>query len=91
MLLGKGCELGARNACFNLSILYLQGQRNPDFAVDKSKACQLAEQACRLGHSWGCANASRMHRVGDGVPVDETKADELKKLALEIEALSRNL
>jgi cytochrome c oxidase assembly factor 7 len=85
----QGCDDGQfRNACFNLSVLHLQGDegRRP---ADKPRALLYAVKACALGHVWGCANASRMLQHGDGVPADPTRAAELKKIATDLDRVSR--
>ncbi len=43
-----------------------------------------------MGHLWGCINASRMHRIGDGVPVNVAKADEFQATAVEMDRLMKN-
>ena len=78
----RSCGGNFKNGCFNLSILYLQGKY--DVAKDMEKALQYSLRSCELGHPWGCGNASRMLRVGDGVPIDTTYADEMLKRAKEL-------
>ncbi|KAM9326813.1 cytochrome c oxidase assembly factor 7 [Gastrophryne carolinensis] len=78
----KACEGDFSASCFNLSTMYLQG--SPEIPQDMSKALHYSERACGLGHIWGCANASRMYKLGDGVAKDEAKAETLKNRAKEL-------
>jgi cytochrome c oxidase assembly factor 7 len=75
----RACKGGHRNGCFNLSTLYLQG--GGSVAKDMPSALSFSLKSCELGHPYGCANAARMYMLGDGVDVDTTKAEELKKKA----------
>ena len=77
----RACDGDFKNGCFNLSILYLQGKH-----VDKDmgKALEYSLKSCQLGHPWGCGNASRILKTGDGVPKDEKKGEELLKRAKEL-------
>ena len=51
---------------------------------DMGQALHYSLLSCDLGHSYGCANASRMYRLGDGVTRDEDKARTLKSRAEEL-------
>lgn len=75
----KSCKGNFRNGCFNLSAMYLQGKSAG--GIDMQKALDYAIKSCDLGHPWGCANASRIYKTGDGVPVDEKKAEQYKSKA----------
>ena len=77
----KGCQGKFKNACFNLSIIYLTG--NNGVRKNMEKALDYSVQSCRLGHKWGCINASRMYSLGDGVDINMKMADEFKQLAKE--------
>ncbi len=83
-LFARGCDGGYHNACFNLSVQYLQGPHR-----DMPRALLNSVKACRLGHSWGCANASRILATGDGVPPDPALAAELRRLALDLDRAAR--
>jgi hypothetical protein len=48
------------------------------FSMDKPKAFEYALLSCNQGHSWGCANASRMLDIGDGVKQDKAQAEQLR-------------
>uniref|UniRef100_A0A8C2ZHJ8 Cytochrome c oxidase assembly factor 7 n=1 Tax=Cyclopterus lumpus TaxID=8103 RepID=A0A8C2ZHJ8_CYCLU len=63
----KACAGGFAPSCFNLSALFIEGN-----------AVKYADRACELGHVWGCANASRMYRLGEGTEKDEKKDEALK-------------
>lgn len=75
----KACKGGHKNGCFNLSTLYLKGSSS--VPKDMQSALSFSLKSCELGHPYGCANAARMYRLGDGVEVDKTKAQELKEKA----------
>ena len=75
----RACKGGHKNGCFNLSTLYLQG--GGSVAKDMQSALSFSLKSCELGHPYGCANAARMYMLGDGVDVNTTKAEELKKKA----------
>ena len=77
----KACDGNFRNGCFNLSVMYLTGCQG--IGKDMVKALEYSVKSCKLGHSWGCANASRIYSQGDGVDVNLEKAQEFKKLAKE--------
>ncbi|XP_036378266.1 cytochrome c oxidase assembly factor 7 [Megalops cyprinoides] len=83
----KACARGFAPSCFNLSALYIQGA--PGVNKDMQLALKFALQACQLGHVWGCANASRMYKMGDGTAQDEKKAEELKNRAKELHGQQR--
>ncbi|XP_073449603.1 cytochrome c oxidase assembly factor 7 [Aquarana catesbeiana] len=78
----KACDGNFSASCFNLSAMYLQG--TPELPKDMSKALHYSERACKLGHVWACANASRMYKLGDGVSKDGVKAESLKNRAKEL-------
>ena len=77
----RSCDGSFRNGCFNLSIMYLKGG-----LVDKdmSKALEYSLKSCGMGHPWGCGNASRILRIGDGVPQDTKKGNELLERAKQL-------
>lgn len=78
----KACAGGFAPSCFNLSALYIRG--SPGLEKDMSLALKYAMRACELGHVWGCSNASRIYKLGDGTPKDDQKAEELKNRAKEL-------
>ena len=55
------CDGGFKNGCFNLSIRAK--------GIEESSHV-LAAYSCELNHPWGCANASRILQLGDGVDPD---------------------
>ncbi|KAG8436893.1 hypothetical protein GDO86_007837 [Hymenochirus boettgeri] len=78
----KACDGKFAASCFNLSTLYIQGA--PGVSKDMNKALYYSERACNLGHMWGCANASRMYKLGDGVTKNDEKAESLKNKARDL-------
>ncbi|XP_063794961.1 cytochrome c oxidase assembly factor 7 [Pseudophryne corroboree] len=78
----KACEGKFAASCFNLSTMYLEG--SPALPQDMSLALHFSKRACDLGHMWGCANASRMYKLGDGVGKDDAQAETLKRRAQEL-------
>ncbi|KAG2461592.1 cytochrome c oxidase assembly factor 7 [Polypterus senegalus] len=78
----KACQGGFAPSCFNLSALFIQGTAGLE--KDMGLALRYALRACDLGHVWGCANASRMYRLGDGTAKDDGKAEALKNRAKEL-------
>ncbi|XP_029474681.1 cytochrome c oxidase assembly factor 7 [Rhinatrema bivittatum] len=78
----RACEGNFAASCFNLSALYIQGAAG--LPKDMSRALNYSLKACDLGHMWGCANASRMYKLGDGTESDEAKAEALKNRAEEL-------
>ncbi|KAJ3598915.1 hypothetical protein NHX12_032878 [Muraenolepis orangiensis] len=84
----KACAEGFAPSCFNLSALLIDGNirgLKPDMAM----ALKYATRACELGHVWGCANASRMYKLGDGTEKDQKKAEELKNRAQELYGIEK--
>ena len=75
----KACSGKFRNGCFNLSVVHLKGIRG--VPVDMEKALEYAVKSCDLGHAWGCGNASRMYKLGDGVEKNSELADAFLKKA----------
>ncbi|XP_012694997.1 cytochrome c oxidase assembly factor 7 [Clupea harengus] len=78
----KACAGGFAPSCFNLSALFIKG--SPGQEKNMPLALQYAMRACELGHVWGCSNASRMYKLGDGTPKDDQKAEDLKNRAKEL-------
>ncbi|XP_028817645.1 cytochrome c oxidase assembly factor 7 [Denticeps clupeoides] len=78
----RACAGGFAPSCFNLSTLYIQG--SPGLEKNMPLALKYAVRACELGHVWGCANASRMFKLGDGTAQDDQKAEDLKNRAREL-------
>ena len=80
--LNRGCDRDNLNCCFRLSILYLQGTQG--VAKDMKKASTLAAKSCNLGNMYGCVNASRMYKLGDGVEKNSALAVKYQKMAQDI-------
>lgn len=78
----KACDGGFAPSCFNLSALFIEGSQGVD--KNMSLALKYALRSCELGHIWGCSNASRMYKLGDGTKKDDQKAEELKNRAKEL-------
>lgn len=58
-----------------------------DYIVQKDmkKAFDFAARACELNNMYACANLSQMYQRGDGTEKNETKAEQFKKKALEMQ------
>lgn len=56
---------------------------------DMKKAFDYAAKACELNNMYACSNLSQMYRRGDGTEKNETKADQFKKKALEMQEALR--
>ena len=84
----KACDEQAfPNSCFMLNVMYLVGQCG--VKKDLPRAFHYAEKACNYGHAWGCVNASRMARIGDGVEKNPEKAEAYKRKAQELSEETR--
>lgn len=84
-LFKKACESKEANGCFYASIMHLKEKPSAGFTPDKSEALRYAATACGLKHPWGCRNAARMCDIGDGVPVDKSRADSFKEAAKDLQ------
>lgn len=63
-------------------------KRDPkDFILPKDmvKAFDYATKACDLRNMYACANLSQMYARGDGTEKNEAKAEQFKKLAIELQ------
>lgn len=78
----RSCKGGFHTGCFNASNLYIKG--SDEVPKDMPLALQYALLGCERGHFMACANASRMLDLGDGVPQDKAKAQELRARAVEL-------
>ena len=78
----KACSRNFKNACFNLSGVYIQGMGGVE--KDMKKAFEYASRSCEQGHPLACANVSRMYKLGEGVVKDAQKAESYKRKALEL-------
>eukprot|EP00038_Savillea_parva_P001419 m.103804 g.103804 ORF g.103804 m.103804 type:complete len:98 (+) comp10497_c0_seq2:874-1167(+) len=63
---------------------FVTGTAQGTFVPDKTKALEYSSKACGMGHPWACANASRMCKIGDGVPVDMDQAAAFKEQYMRI-------
>ena len=52
---------------------------------DMKKAFDFAYRACELNNIYACANLSQMYQRGDGVEKNESKAEQYKKKAIEMQ------
>ncbi|XP_076231238.1 uncharacterized protein LOC143177261 [Calliopsis andreniformis] len=79
-MLRKGCDANIEKACFHLSGIFLSGIEGH---VEKNlkEAYKLSLKCCEFGNPYACANASLMHRNGDGVQKNEELAHVFKKRA----------
>eukprot|EP00038_Savillea_parva_P001421 m.103821 g.103821 ORF g.103821 m.103821 type:complete len:236 (+) comp10497_c0_seq4:136-843(+) len=80
----KACDGGERNGCYYMGLMHLTGTAQGTFVPDKTKALEYSSKACGMGHPWACANASRMCKIGDGVPVDMDQAAAFKEQYMRI-------
>ena len=78
----KACSRDFKNACFNLSGIYIQGMGGVE--RDMKKAFEYASKSCAQGHPLACANVSRMYKLGEGVAKDMQLAEAYKRKALEL-------
>lgn len=78
----KACSRDFKNACFNLSGVYIQGMDGLE--KDMKKAFEYASKSCVQGHPLACANVSRMYKLGEGVMKDAQQAESYKRKALEL-------
>lgn len=98
--LKQSCAMNNATACFYLSGMHISGvlkkekTNSPtstadptDFIVQKDmkKAFDFANKACELNNMYACANLSQMYMRGDGTEKDETKANQFKKKALDMQ------
>ena len=75
----KACDGKHPAACLKLFSIYINGKGNVQ--KDGKKALEYAKLACDYGDLYGCFNASRMLRIGDGVPKDSLLSEEYRKRA----------
>ncbi|TGZ63593.1 hypothetical protein CRM22_006808 [Opisthorchis felineus] len=91
----RGCHFGLAESCFHLGGASITLANRMDKAGEKSKgqdspsslrkkAFDAWSKGCELGHELCCRNVARMYSVGDGIPVNESKADEFRHLAEKI-------
>ncbi|XP_042224377.1 cytochrome c oxidase assembly factor 7 homolog [Homarus americanus] len=83
-LLDKACTGNNAFSCYYISGIFIQGVKDA-VSKDMNKAFDYSMKACNLGNMYACANISQMYRKGDGVKKDETKSDEFKKKALDMQ------
>ena len=63
----KACDGGNMRGCFNLGIMYEEGN---GVEKDFSKAAELFKKACDGGNMHGCRNLVVMYTNGNGVEKD---------------------
>jgi len=80
-----GCSLDNAQCCFYLSGMFIAGIDKSSIAKDMEKAFTYSKKACELGNVYACANLSQMYKKGDGVQKDQEKADQYRKIALEMQ------
>ena len=73
-LFTKACDGGDASGCYNLGIMYDNGQ---GVKQDYHQAAKLWTKACDGGHASGCYNLGSMYAKGEGVKQDKQKAKEL--------------
>ena len=74
----KACDGGNMRGCFNLGIMYEEGN---GAEKDFSKAAELFKKACDGGNMNGCYNLGTIYANGNDVEKDFSKAAELFKKA----------
>ena len=67
----KECTSGNTNSCFELGLIYANGQ---GVAKDSKKSVEFYTKACDGNNSDGCANLAMMYAIGEGVEVDYDQA-----------------
>lgn len=80
--LERVCDEKHPMGCLRLFKIYIDGQG--DVKKDGPKAFEYTKRACEYGDILGCLNASRMLRLGDGVPKDPVLSEEFRKKAEEL-------
>ena len=66
----KACDLGSREGCGLLSLLYFEGV---EIKQDYEKALALGEQSCNNGDAIGCFVHGVMHHLGKGGAKQDTE------------------
>ena len=69
--LRRSCDDGDAAACYNLGVLYYNGE---GVTQDPARAATLVQQACDGGIVQGCYNAAQAFHAGLGVPPDLLRA-----------------
>jgi TPR repeat protein len=73
MLFEKACDGGYATGCYNLGVLYANGQGvNQNY----QKAAKLYNKACDGGNATGCNNLGLSYKYGQGVRQNITTAKE---------------
>ena len=67
----KECISGNTKSCFELGLIYANGQ---GVSKDSKKAVEFYSKACDANYSDGCVNLAMMHAIGEGVAVDYDQA-----------------
>ena len=70
----KACDGGHMSGCYNLALLYKNGQ---GVRQDYKKANELWSKACDGGDMGGCYNLGFLYNYGQGVRQNKSKAKEL--------------
>lgn len=72
----SACDSGELGACYDLGVLYEDGEALPK---DEAKAMSLYEKAChaQTGDGMACNNLAVMYEKGRGVAADQDKASQL--------------
>ncbi|XP_068201477.1 cytochrome c oxidase assembly factor 7 homolog [Palaemon carinicauda] len=83
-LLDKACDGNNAFSCYYISGIFIQGVKD-QIEKNMQKAFDYSMKACDLGNMYACANVSQMYRKGDGTAKDETKSEEFKKKALDLQ------
>ena len=71
----QGCTRGNADGCNLLGFMYETGVFG--VAQDYSQAMELYSRACNAGNPNGCEGLGSMYTLGEGVPIDEQKAEML--------------
>jgi len=74
----KACDGGIMEGCYNLGVLYSNGD---GVRQDKQKAVKLYSKACDSGIMEGCFNLGILYYYGKGIHQDKQKAKQLFRKA----------
>lgn len=70
-LLGKGCDGGDSNSCFNLGLMWMNGRGG---SKDPAQAAKLWEKGCAEADAASCNLLGNVYETGQGAAKDEAKA-----------------
>jgi TPR repeat protein len=77
----RACDLGHAPACFGLALAREFGEPG---AASSDEALALVSKACEDGYAEACKGMAAAHALGQGMPKDPTRAEQLWQRALEL-------